>query len=167
MVKGLYITYRILGTILTLISYLALFFDLALVFQVGFQPALMPSLFLSACMVIYSVLSRLFAHVVIKDQRPMRRSLKDWIIVNAVVVILGLGFGLFEIMSKILNPTVAKSILDQLNNQMNANYGGKAPPATLEMLVSIAVFVSAILAIGVIHGAWTLFLVRRHKEDFQ
>jgi len=164
--KGAYITYRIIGTMLTLLAYFAFFMDIAYLFQAGFDPAMLPPLFIAGCMVIYTVLSRLFAHVVLKEQRPLRRSLKDWIIANAGVVILGLGLGIYQSLSAIFKKAFIEEFIGMWNHAAR-DAGSKAPMVTHAAVASLFVFIAFILLLGVIHAVWTLFLVKRNKEFFQ
>ena len=141
--------------------------EAAALLNIGLDPELMLSLAISACMVIYSVLSRLFTVSVFRTQRPLRPSLKDWINVNAIAVTAGMAYSLYSLWAKILDPVLVKKLLDALNAQMNEAYGGKAAPATAGMLDSVAVFFSALLLGAIAHCVWTLFLVKKYKEYFK
>ena len=166
MSKGQYITYRIIGAVMTLLAYFFFFMALAVAFNLGFHADLLLGLFVSGCMVIYTNLSRLFVHIVVKEQRPIRRTLKDWIIVNALVVIGGLGYDIFRMWLQALNKALSEETLGILNKAA-ADAGSVAGPITHDMLVEISVFLSVIIGIGIVHAVWTLLLVKRFKASFQ
>ena len=113
MSKGYYIVYRVFGAIMNLLACLTLVFCISLIFEVGLQPDLLAPLFVSACMVIYTTLSRLFFVTVMKNRQPLRRNLKDWIIANAVVSILGLGYVAANPITLIINRSQMQGLIDR------------------------------------------------------
>jgi hypothetical protein len=167
MSKGFFILYRVFGAIMNLLSYLTLFLYISLLFEVGLQQELLAPLFVSACMVIYTTLSRLFSLSVLKNGKPMRRTLKDWIIANAVVSVLALGFTMFKILALLTSQSQINALLAPYNAQLSSMYPGKSTPVMANMVVEAGVILLVILFMALTHCIWTLFLVRRNKDYFQ
>lgn len=165
--KGWYTTHRVVGSIMNVIGYFCLFMSVALIFEMGIDKNLILYLFVAVCMVIYCVLSRLMLHVVIREQKPMRRSLKDWIIVNALGMIAGFVYVVIQSFIELSDKAYVKFTLDSEDKLMHQFFGSTAPPATFEALATGTVLRSLLIGIGIAHGIWTLVLVNRHKAAFQ
>jgi hypothetical protein len=169
MSKGVFFTYRFLGTFVSLIAYIAFFRALFILYSFGLSGSLALQLFVSACMIIYSVLSRLFSQVILKEGKPLRRSLKEWVIANAVVLIAGVVYGIYRWATQVLSPESQRSTMDVL-----AKFYADKPVKnvyTPEMVHSMAVMAvcmgAVIFSAGIVHAVWTLFLVKRYKNYFQ
>lgn len=167
MSKGWYTTHRVIGSIMNVIGYFCLFMTVALIFELGIDKNLLLYLFVAVCMVIYCVLSRMMLHVVIREQKPMRRPLKDWIIVNAFGMIAGFVYLIVQNFVQLSDKAYVRYTLDRSNEFTQKMLGSAAPPATYGALVNAAVFQSCIICIGIAHAVWTLFLVKRYKDSFQ
>lgn len=165
--KGWYTTHRVIGSIMNVIGYFWLFMSVALIFELGIDKNLILYLFASACMVIYCVLSRLMLHVVIREQKPMRRSLKDWIIANALGMMAGFVYVIVQGFIELSDKAFVRFTLDSEDKLMHQYFGSTAPPATFGGLAAATVLRSLLIGIGIAHGIWTLVLVNRNKAAFQ
>ncbi|TDX00401.1 hypothetical protein [Dinghuibacter silviterrae] len=165
MKKGTFFTYRFLGTFVSLMAYMAFFASVIRLFGVELHPKLMIYLFASGCMVIYSVLSRLFSQIVLKEGKPLRRSLKEWLIANAAVLIAGILYGLARMHSVFLS----QPMVDRFSKTIaDAHMTSQYPPAVIHTELELSfVFFAVIVSVGIVHAIWTLFLVRRYKDYFQ
>lgn len=165
--KRLILIYQIIGAALNVFAYVAFFSFVAVSFMMGLRLMILGPLFVAACLVIYTVLSRLFMHVVVKEQRPMRRSHKEWIVANAVVVALGLGYAAFAFILALSDKAITEAVLGELNRSAAGAGDKSTPQITYNSLVAISVSLSIVFLLGVVHSIWTLFLVKRYKDSFQ
>jgi hypothetical protein len=161
MSKTLVTVYRIIGIFVSLFSYLLLFLFLVAFFQVGVQGMMLLGLFLTACMVLYSVLSGMFARLVLIMGQPMRYSLKDWIKVNTIVSLIFSCLAVISISSALASPAQINLIIQQYPPEMRPNEAMKSE------LLSVLKGILVICALTAVHCVWTLRLVRRYREYFK
>jgi hypothetical protein len=159
--KSLVAVYRITGIIVSLFSYLLLFSGLTALFQVGAQGMVLLGVFLAACLVIYSILSGMFARLVLMLGQPIRYSLKDWIKVNAYVSILFSGLALISMVIVVSNPAQLQTLTQQYPAEM------RPTPAQLTQALALLKGLLVICALTFAHCIWTLRLVRKFREFFQ
>jgi len=159
MKKGLFIAYRLIGTLISLMAYMFLFFVLAAIFEKGLQNILILSLFLAACLVIYSALNGMFSRMVLLLQQPIRRSLKDWIKVNAYVWVIYSGLSIICCLVLVANP----SIFRMISQQQPGIFGTITEQQLRSLMIGNLILMSIVLT----HCIWTLRLVKRFGEYFQ
>ena len=159
--KSLVAVYRITGIIVSLFSYLLLFSALTAFFQIGMQGMILLGVFFAASMVIYSILSGMFARLVLMLGQPIRYSLKDWIKVNAYVTLLFTGLGLISMTIVVSNPARLNTLMQQYPADM------RPTPAMMTQALAFLKGLLVVCALTFVHCIWTLRLVRKFREFFQ
>lgn len=162
------IIYRIAGFLLSFIGYMALISSFGMIFGAEVSGLTLGLLFVSACIVIYSTLSRFFFHSAIVNNRPMKYSIKDWIKINAYITIVVLIIAVLGGVALLTIP----SILDQVMATMQTaatQAGGAAGNVSQSrnFYRTFEVFNIIISVSGLVHCIWTLRLVKKYKAYFQ
>jgi hypothetical protein len=152
--------YRIIGIVVSLFSYLLIFASLSALLTIGPQTMVLLGLFISASMVIYSVLSNRFARSVLVLAQPLRYALKDWIKVNDYVTLVFCAISLASSLSVVVNPSQIQTILNQYPENVR-------PAVSVEQLKAVMGGLLVVSGLTLVHSIWTLSLVRRYKEFFK
>jgi hypothetical protein len=163
------IIFRIAGFLLSFMGYMLLITAFGLVFGVEVSGITLGILFLSACVVIYSTLSRFFFQVVIVNDRPMKYSLKDWIKINAYITSAWLAIATLGGIAVLAMPSLLdKSVSDMLAAAAAQPGGATVTAAQGRSLFRVSDIISLILSVsGLVHCIWTLRLVKKYKAYFQ
>jgi hypothetical protein len=97
------------------------------------QPALLFPVFTTAATVIYIVASLIFLQTAILGNKVCKKSLRDWIRVNAFVAIVVAVGSLVQAVSFLNNPALAKEVVEQYN--MIAAQSANNTPLPIDMAV--------------------------------
>lgn len=118
--KKRFIFYRILGSILNCIAIFFLLNTVVGFFAFGFQPMILLMLFIVISILIYSNLSILFGRYVLRDGVMLNIRVKDWLMVNSIVTLIGSGALVLVILGSVANWNITKSLAVQ--NQFPVTY---------------------------------------------
>jgi hypothetical protein len=158
MSKGWVTAYRLIGIVVSLFSYLFLFAGIAGLLKIGLDGIVLLVLFISASMVIYSILTNMFSRLVLMLGQPMRHALKDWIKVNTYVTLIFCGLCLISGLPLLFVPGQIALMLQQ--------YPPDIRPSADQMR-SLVEGLMVFAVLGFIHTIWTLRLVRRYHSVFK
>ncbi len=113
-------TYRILSYILLVIGAVLGLATLLSLLAALANPALLLNVFIAAAVVMYSFSSFLFLVNGIDGQRQQKKSLKDFIRVNAFVTLFFCLMSIFQSVTVIANPAVLHDAVSKLSLMPNA-----------------------------------------------
>lgn len=133
------------------------------------NPVLLIMVFLIACIPLYVFFSSKFFFLGILQAKPCKKSLKDLIIVNAVVSILFSLFillGCLMVMSVIDNPDVFKEMTAQMTQMQQQAFAKFTPQEIIKILkMFVAIFVPFSLIL-ITHTILTFNLLKRFNHIF-
>lgn len=133
------------------------------------NPAMLLIFFILACVPLYVFFSSKFFFLGILQAKPCKKSLKDLIIVNAVVSILFSLFillGCLMVMSVIDNPDVIKEMTSQMTQMQQQAFAKFTPQEIIKILkMFVAIFVPFSLIL-ITHIILTFNLVKRFNHIF-
>jgi hypothetical protein len=160
--------YRVLSIILIPIAMVLGFMDIILL-MMGFSanPAILFVAFAIACLVIYAIASIRFLIVVVGGEKNCKKSLKDWIKVNAYGTLFIAGmFLLNAIGSALMSEPNLRVILNELMLQQPefAAYGNIDLMLSMFRIVTVTMFVISVVTIG--HVAITFNLLKKYDHFF-
>ena len=140
--KGLAL-YNILSYILLPFAALFGLFSLVGLLVALANPAALLGVFIMAATVIYTVSSFIFLTKGIKQARPCKASLKDWIKVNAFVSIVFASLILFESIGVFVKPELLK---EGMEKTMSMQAMKLPPQMTLDMMLKMMKAIFAVMA---------------------
>lgn len=131
------------------------------------NPAALLPLFVMACIVIYTVSSFIFLQKGIKNAKPCKQSLKDWIKVNAYVAMLLAGLMLIESIGLFANPNLLRTGLEEA---MRLQQQSLPPQITFGIMLKamkiILICMSIFSTVLIIHILLTFKLLKTFKYVF-
>jgi hypothetical protein len=159
MTKSKFITYKLIGVFVSLISYFMLLSSLTQVFLTGLNPAFLLAFFLTFACAAYSYCSNYFSVKVMLKQETIGIKWKEWIKANAVVAIIW-GFLLAFATSFILafknTPLIQSKIPKELAEVMQTKM------FDFQMIIFLLYGIALI-----IHIIWTFILLGKYKTFFK
>ncbi len=147
--------YRILGIIL---NAAAIFLAFVLVFSIPLlisSPLNLLSAFMLSCIVMYAWFSFKFHKLVLQQQKPVKKSLRDWIRVNGIVSLIYASVIIAGMTIFLQQP---QTLVDQLK-QMGIDMPLKN---IMSMLVVLLVFGIVLF----VHVLWTFALLKKNTTYF-
>ena len=159
--------YRILFFILLPIAGFFAFIDFFAILAALAQPALLISVFIIACMVIYIYTTYRFSTIGIQQAKPCKHSLKDLIKVNAYVSLFFIVMSFVQTYLILTQPNLIKTMMGQLLVQQQNNM----PPGTtadtfVSMAKGILYFLAAFATILLVHIVITFRLLKKYNHVF-
>lgn len=161
-----FIIYRILGFIVNLISFLIalnLIVSLPLVFS---QPFFLLFYFVLVCVVLYAWFSYTFLKKVIIQKETVKRTMKDWLLVNAIVSFIFCLLIILPGITLLINP---EPFFKNLETFLKESGSGIATmdTATVHQVVYAELWALVIFCICLaIHIIWTRILVKNNANAF-
>lgn len=107
-----YLLYRILGFINNFMAVFFLFVTMMSVVTMGLQSTVLLYLFIFVAILIYTNLSTVFVRHVMIRGKYLRKKLKDWIKVNAIVALLFGGFMIISISFILSGPEYMQKVAE-------------------------------------------------------
>jgi hypothetical protein len=159
MAKNKFITYKLIGIFVSVISYFMLLSTFTQLFFSGLNPAFLLATFLAFACAAYSYCSNYFSAKVIFKQEEISIKWKEWIKANAVVAVIW-GFLIAMATSVFLifknTPIIQSKIPKELLEVMQAKM------FTFQMIVFLLYGIALI-----VHVIWTFILLGKYKTFFK
>ncbi len=159
MTKRKFITYKLIGIFVSVISYFMLISSFTQLFSIGLNPAFLLATFLAFACAAYSYCTNYFSAKVIVKQEEIGTKWKEWIKANAVVAIIW-GFLLVVVTLFFFafknTPIIQSRVPKEMTELMQSN--GVAFQMILLLVYGIAL---------IIHIIWTFILLGKYKTFFK
>ncbi len=159
MTKRKFITYKLIGIFVSVISYFMLISSFTQLFFTGMNPAFLLATFLAFACAAYSYCTNYFSAKVILKQEEIGIKWKEWIKANAVVAIIW-GFLLVVVTLFFFafknTPIIQSRVPKEMAELMQSN--GVAFQMVLLLVYGIAM---------IIHIIWTFILLGKYKTFFK
>ncbi|MBX2931777.1 MAG: hypothetical protein KF781_07530 [Chitinophagaceae bacterium] len=159
--------YNIVSLLLLPFGLLMLFTTLPMILAAFISPSALFPLFMLICILIYIVCSFIFLQKGIKNEIPCKKTLKDWIKVNAFVSITFAVLMLMQSIIIIRNPSI---ISEQLITDLAAQRGGfttQFPPELMHKLLKFISYFMLIYSIIIgLHIVLTFKLIKLYQHIF-
>jgi hypothetical protein len=137
----------------------------ALLTALANPPMLLP-VFMIACVAIYIFASRKFLTNGILRAQPCKKSLKDWIKVNAIVSIIFATLGILQSAALIIEPSLMNQALDT-SLQMQGNPQA-VPKETLLKAMKVMLYVFFVISVILLtHVIITFGLLKKYRYVFE
>ncbi len=163
--KKKYLLYRILGGINNFIAIFFLFLTFMSFLAMGLQPSLLLYFFVFLSILIYTNLSTVFArHVMIKGNF-LRRKLKDWIKVNAIVALLFGGFMVVSIAFVLSNQSFESKVTELYSNMEGVT--DQMIQQAIPVAKGILIFFGICMISLIIHVILTFKYIKQFEAHFQ
>lgn len=131
------------------------------------QPALFLPVFTTAATVIYIVASLIFLQTAILGNKACKKSLRDWIRVNAFVAIVVAVGSLMQGITLLRDPAVVKEMVEQYNTMAAQSASDVPPPFDMAAVMrGVAWFVIAFAATLTTHILLSFRLLRQYAGYF-
>jgi len=159
--------YRILTFLLLPIAGIFAMVDLMAILSALAQPAMLLSVFIIGCMVIYVFVSYKFLITGIERAKPCKNSLKDWIKVNAYVCIFFIAMSFIQTFMILSQPIQIQKMMTELISQQQGNFPtGTTADLLVKMMKGILYFLAAYAAILLAHVILTFKLLKKYNHVF-
>ena len=164
--KGL-IGYRILTYILLPIELLLGFMALIMLLVALANPAALLPVFLLSCTVIYVFCSFTFLKKGIDNAKPCKKSLKDWIKVNAYVSIAFCSLSIAQSVSLLINPALINEAMTNAIEMQKSTMPSQITPALMmQVMKGVLIFMLCFSAGLSIHIFSTFRLLKQYDHVF-
>lgn len=162
-----YLFYRILGGINNFVAIFFLFLTLMSFAALGLQPSLLLYLFIFISILIYTNLTTVFARHVMVRGHYIRKRMKDWIKVNAIVALLFSGFMLVSIIFVLSNPSFVEKITELYANMegVTEEMIQQAIPVVKGMLIFFVVCMASLTVHVILSLKYLKAFADRFKDE--
>jgi len=160
-----YLFYRILGGINNFVAIFFLFLTLMSFATIGLQSSLLLYFFVFIAILIYTNLTTVFARHVLVRGNYIRRRIKDWIRVNAIVALLFSGFMIVSILY-VLNNHIFIEKMTELYSGMEGVTDEMIQQA-IPVARGILIFFLLCMVILIIHVILSFRYIKRFADKFK
>lgn len=160
--------YNILSYAIFIIAILITIIMIPMLLAALANPLMLISLFIFACIVIYSFVSFKFNGVTVQAKQPTKSSAKAWLNINSFIGLffaIQLLIGAYQIFQ---NPTILMQQMDIFYSQM-PDIGNVKMPSKEKMFQVIKIMISALSVYALIlltHIFLTYSLMKKYKQFF-
>lgn len=161
-----FILYRILGFFVNLVSFIIainLIVSLPLVFS---QPLFLLFYFVLACVVLYTWFAHSFLKKVIIQKTTVKKTLKDWLLVNAIVSFIFCLLIIIPGITLLSDPEPFYKSLETFLKDAGSNMGGLNATSIRKVVYAELWALVIFCTLLVVHIIWTRILVKNNPGAF-
>lgn len=161
--------YRVLSYLLAPFALLLLLTSFPMLIAVLANPTALLPFFMIACIIIYIYCSFKFLTKGIKNQQPCKKTLKDWIKVNAYVCIAFVVLMLVQGSVIAANPSlISQQLFDDISKQNNGNLPAQfSVELMIKMLKYVTYFMLFYAVVLAVHIVLSFRLLKSHQHLFE